>query len=76
MTDPLQEALHGMWASAAPAWRRHADLVDERGAVVTEAMLAAGVRPGERVLELACGPGGTGLAAAELVGPGGEVVLS
>ncbi len=34
------------------------------------------LRPGERVLELACGPGGVGLAAARLVAPGGEVVLS
>jgi SAM-dependent methyltransferase len=33
-------------------------------------------RPGERVLELACGPAGLGLAAAERVAPGGEVVLS
>ena len=28
------------------------------------------------MLELACGAGGAGLAAAELVGPGGEVVIS
>ena len=33
-------------------------------------------RPGERVLELACGPGGLGLAAAPLVAPRGEVVVS
>ena len=33
-------------------------------------------QPGERVLELACGPGGLGLAAAKRVAPGGEVVLS
>jgi SAM-dependent methyltransferase len=32
--------------------------------------------PGARVLELACGAGGTGLAAAERVGVGGHVVLS
>jgi SAM-dependent methyltransferase len=31
---------------------------------------------GERVLELACGAGGVGLAAAGRVGPDGEVVLS
>ncbi len=31
---------------------------------------------GERVLELVCGTGGVGFAAAELVGPTGEVVLS
>jgi SAM-dependent methyltransferase len=34
------------------------------------------LRPGHRVLELACGPGSVGLAAAERVGPGGEVVVS
>jgi SAM-dependent methyltransferase len=33
-------------------------------------------RAGEHVLELACGPGGAGLAAATRVGPDGEVVLS
>jgi SAM-dependent methyltransferase len=33
-------------------------------------------QPGERVLELACGPGGLGLAAAERVAPEGEAVLS
>ena len=33
-------------------------------------------QPGERVLELACGPGGLGLAAAARVARGGEVVLS
>jgi SAM-dependent methyltransferase len=32
--------------------------------------------PGDRVLELACGPGGAGLAAAGLVGEHREVVLS
>ena len=36
---------------------------------VTERLLeVADIRPGERVLELACGPGGAGLAAAEHVG--------
>jgi len=36
----------------------------------------AALRPGDRVLELACGAGGLGLAAAERVAPGGDVVLS
>ena len=36
----------------------------------------AAPEPGERVLELACGPGSVGIAAAALVGDGGEVVLS
>jgi ubiquinone/menaquinone biosynthesis C-methylase UbiE len=69
--------LHGMWASVAPAWGEHADYADTRGAAVTARLLErAAPRPGERVLELACGAGGVGIAAAGLVGPAGEVVLS
>jgi len=72
-TNPL----HAMWSAAAPSWGEYADYVDERGAVVGEAMLAAaGIRPGEEVLELGCGPGGVGFSAAELVGADGQVVLS
>jgi SAM-dependent methyltransferase len=36
----------------------------------------AHLRPGDRVLELACGAGGLGLTAAEHVAPGGEVVIT
>lgn len=73
----LRARLHGMWASVSEGWRRHADYVEARGAEVTAKLLDfAAPQPGERVLELACGPGGMGLAAAERVTPGGEVVLS
>jgi SAM-dependent methyltransferase len=73
----LRGHLHGMWASVAPAWGEHADYADARGADITATMLRLSApRPGERVLELACGPGGVGIAAARLVGPDGEVVLS
>jgi SAM-dependent methyltransferase len=73
----FREQLHGMWASVAGSWGEHADYVDARGAALTQRMLEwAAPRPGERVLELACGAGGTGLAAAALVAPDGEVVLS
>lgn len=75
--DGLRAQLHGMWASVAGRWAEHADYVDERGAAVARRMLELSKpQPGERVLELACGPGGVGLAAAERVTPGGEVVLS
>ena len=75
--DEVRGHVHGMWAGVASRWAEHADEVDERGAAVTEAMLKGiDVQSGDRVLELACGPGGAGLAAAELVGPDGEVVLS
>src|SRR5215212_8226991 len=73
----LRARLHGLWASVAPAWAEHADYVDERAAVITAAILErARLQTGERVLELACGPGGAGLAAAKIVAPAGEVVLS
>jgi SAM-dependent methyltransferase len=63
-----------MWGSVAGGWAEHSDYVDARGAPVTEAMLdLTAPRPGERVLELACGSGGTGLAAADR---GCQVVLS
>src|SRR4051794_34537482 len=66
-----------MWASVAGAWDQHADYVDTRAEAATAELLdLSAPRPGERVLELACGPGGLGLAAAERVGPGSEVVLS
>ena len=69
--------LHGMWAAVAPAWAAHAAFADARHAEATERLLAlTAPQPGERVLELACGAGGTGLAAAARVGSGGEVVLS
>ena len=61
----------------AGAWGEHAAYIDARGAAVSERMLElTAPRPGERVLELACGPGGPGFAAAGLVAPGGEVVVS
>jgi SAM-dependent methyltransferase len=75
--DELRKGLHAMWASVADGWAEHADFADARGAAVTARMLdLAALRPGQRVLELACGPGGLGLAAAARVAPDGEVVLS
>lgn len=75
--DDLRAHVHGMWAAVAGAWGEHAEYADARGAAVTEQMLElTQPQPGERVLELACGAGGLGLAAAERVAPEGEVVLS
>jgi len=73
----LRARLRGMWASVAGAWEKHADYVDARGATITKRMLELTLpQPGERVLELACGPGSVGLAAATRVAPDGEVVIS
>src|SRR6476661_1748238 len=75
--EQVRARAHGMWAAVASSWGEHAAYVDARGAEVTARMLElAGLHPGARVLELACGPGGLGLAAAAGVLPHGEVVLS
>jgi SAM-dependent methyltransferase len=75
--EAIRTGLHTMWGAVAPGWKQNADFVDTRTAALTAAMLeAAGIGSGDRVLELACGPGGLGLAAAERVGADGEVVLS
>jgi ubiquinone/menaquinone biosynthesis C-methylase UbiE len=73
----LREHLHGMWSAVAAGWGLHADFVETRGVEVTQVLLdRMHPQPGERVLELACGAGGVGIAAARRVAPGGEVVLS
>jgi SAM-dependent methyltransferase len=73
----LRASLRAIWSAVAPSWGEHAEHVDARGAAVAQAMLdSADLQRGERVLELACGPGGVGTAAAALVGPDGAVVLS
>src|SRR5262249_30070796 len=58
-------------------WAEYADYTDQRHLAETTAMLdATRLRPGDRVLDLATGAGGLGLAAAERVLPGGRVVVS
>ena len=75
--DELRAGLHAMWGSVAGGWRQHADFVDARSRPVTERMVAVTApRPGERVIELGCGPGTVGIAMAPLVADEGEVVLS
>jgi SAM-dependent methyltransferase len=66
-----------MWANVVTAWGARADEIDQRMVTITERMLdRVNVHAGDRVLELASGAGGGGLAAAERVGPEGEVVMS
>jgi SAM-dependent methyltransferase len=72
--DGIRSGMQAIWSAVADGWARNAGYVDTRGQAVTAALLDR-TRPGaqDRVLELACGPGGVGLAAARLAG---EVVVS
>ena len=76
-SDDVRAGMHAMWASVAEGWGEHADFTDVRAAPITDKLLQLSTpKPRERVLELACGPGGVGLAAADRVGAEGLVVMS
>jgi len=65
------------WDRAAVGWGRMADQVRAFGMPVSAWMIEhAELQPGQRVLELAAGPGDTGFMAAELIKPGGTLVSS
>lgn len=66
-----------VWNAAAPSWERQADVVDAQLAIATQALLdAAGIGEGDIVIDVAAGPGGAGLAAADRVGAAGSVTIT
>ncbi|MDQ6605693.1 MAG: methyltransferase domain-containing protein [Actinomycetota bacterium] len=65
------------WDLASVGWARRAGRVRDSGMPVSVWMVEhLAPAPGERVLELAAGPGDTGFMAAELIGPTGRLVSS
>jgi SAM-dependent methyltransferase len=78
-TDPdeLRTQLLDAWDRQSAGWGRQADRIREHGMPVSVRMLElADLRPGERVLELAAGPGDTGFLAATRIAPGGTLICS
>lgn len=68
-----KELFPGVFSRHAEAYRRRLESsLNEGHAASRQALLEAlAMRPGERVLDLACGPGTLTLRLAEAVGPGG-----
>lgn len=74
--DALRSEILDRWEHAATGWGKHAERMRDFGMPVSSWMIEhAGLQPGQRVLELAAGPGDTGFLAAELIRPGG-ILLS
>jgi SAM-dependent methyltransferase len=65
------------WEAAAAGWAREREAFQRDAMPVSQWMLdAAHLQPGHTVLELAAGPGDTGLMAAELVAPDGKAIIT
>jgi SAM-dependent methyltransferase len=65
------------WETAAAGWARYREQMQRDAMEVSRWMLdAVDLQPGHTVLELASGPGDTGLMAAELVAPGGKAIIT
>lgn len=77
MTDVagLRARNAAFWAQAAPGWIRHAQRQDDLGRPLgAAAMDRLAPRPGERILDVGCGCGGTTAELAEAVGPAGAAL--
>lgn len=75
MTDSID--LARAWSAVAEARDANTDYIDEHAVEATTTLLdRVAVQPGERVLELAAGPGILGATWSALVGPAGAVVVS
>jgi len=77
--DPVayKETTRKQWQEAAEAWDRWGEVIDRWLAPATEVMLEmAGIRNGNRVLDVAAGAGGQSLAAARRAGDGGSVLAT
>jgi len=77
--DPAAQRAESMerWERSASGWGRRAPRLRPELMPVSAAMIdALDLQPGQRVLELAAGPGDVGFLAAELIAPGGTLICS
>jgi ubiquinone/menaquinone biosynthesis C-methylase UbiE len=70
----FREGQRKQWSSAASGWLKWQELMDRGTRVVSDRLVeAAGVEPGARVLDVACGLGEPTLTAARAAGEGSVV---
>ena len=77
MADAPIEGLRRTWEAAAPGWAKWEPVWGHTLTQATQAMLdAAGVQPGMRALDVACGAGSQTVRAASRVAPTGQVTAT
>lgn len=65
------------WTATAAGWNKHHALLERFSAPVTRKLIEmARIRPGIRVLDIACGTGQPAVSIAETVGPQGSVLAT
>src|ERR1700683_1268396 len=75
--DSYRAASLDAWSSVAPDWAELSSRVDRQLQGAADWMLEAlALTPGDRLLELAGGPGTLSVRAAPAVGPTGHVIYS
>jgi ubiquinone/menaquinone biosynthesis C-methylase UbiE len=75
IADVLKSELRQTWEKAAPGWAKWEHVFSAGLSTATDTLIdMAGMRPGMRVLDLACGAGSQTIEAAKRVGPDGGVV--
>jgi SAM-dependent methyltransferase len=75
--DDFRAESRKRWSEGAEGWERRRDAWRTATMPVAAWMIdALDPQPGHNLLDLAAGTGDTGLLAAELVEPGGEVIIS
>ena len=75
--DTLRAQMLERWELAASGWGKRAEDVRDHGMPVSLWLIEhLALQPGQRLLELAAGPGDTGFLAAELITPGGTLISS
>jgi SAM-dependent methyltransferase len=73
----FREKQRDQWNGAAAGWNEWSAFIDKHVGVVSERLVeAAGIKEGDRVLDVACGYGEPSLTAARRVGSDGAIIAT
>lgn len=76
-TNDFRQRSKAVWEAMAAGWEKKRAYLWTVSKHIGEWLIAnLEVRPGQTILELACGTGDTGFAAAPLLGPAGKLILT